>query len=91
VLHCCSVDLVVLKVRLSPGSDRIADHSAASGLCQLRTRVLQKRSCGLGRSGWMAQTHCVSQTRADLATGGEASWCSMSTSSACAAESEKNH
>jgi hypothetical protein len=28
VLHCCSVDLVVLKVRLSPGGDRIADHSA---------------------------------------------------------------
>ena len=37
VLHCCSVDLVVLKVRLSPGSDRIADVSADSGLCQFRT------------------------------------------------------
>ena len=33
VLHCCSVDLVVLKVRLSPGRDRIADDSAESGLC----------------------------------------------------------
>jgi len=31
VLHCCSVDLVVRKVRLSPGSDRIADHSADPG------------------------------------------------------------
>jgi len=37
----------------------------------------------------MAQTHCVSQTRTDLATGGEASWCTMLTSSACAGESEK--
>ena len=40
VLHCCSVDLVVLKVRLSPGSDRIADVSADSGLCQQRTSPL---------------------------------------------------
>jgi hypothetical protein len=47
------------------------------------------RSCGLGRSGLMAQNHCVSQTRTDLVTGGEASWCTMSTSSACAGESEK--
>ena len=31
VLHRCSVDLVVRKVRLSPGSDRIADHSADPG------------------------------------------------------------
>jgi hypothetical protein len=36
VLHCCSVDLVVLKVRLLPGSDRVADDSADSGLCQKR-------------------------------------------------------
>ena len=32
-LHCCSV----ADVRLSPASDRIAAHSADSGLCQLRT------------------------------------------------------
>ena len=31
VLHYCTVDLVVLKVRLSPGSDRIADDSADPG------------------------------------------------------------
>jgi hypothetical protein len=31
VLHCCNVDLVVLGVRLSPGSDRIADHSGDPG------------------------------------------------------------
>jgi hypothetical protein len=37
----------------------------------------------------MAQNHGVSQTRSDLATGGEASWCTMSTSSGCARESEK--
>jgi hypothetical protein len=37
----------------------------------------------------MAQNHCVSQTRSDLATGGEASWCTMSTSSKYAQESEK--
>jgi hypothetical protein len=37
----------------------------------------------------MAQNHCVSQTRTDPATGGEASWCTMLTSSACAGESEK--
>jgi hypothetical protein len=36
VLHCCSVDLVVLKVRLSPGSDRIADHSADPGCAKSR-------------------------------------------------------
>jgi len=28
VLHCCSVDLVVLKVRLSPGSDGMAEDPA---------------------------------------------------------------
>jgi hypothetical protein len=33
VLHCCSVDLVVLKVRLHPDIDQIADDSADSGLC----------------------------------------------------------
>ena len=32
-LHCCSV----ADVRLSPASDRIAAHSADSGLCQLPT------------------------------------------------------
>ena len=36
-LHCCSVDPGLLKVRLSPGSDRIADDAADSGLCQLPT------------------------------------------------------
>jgi hypothetical protein len=33
VLHCCSVDPGLLKVGLSPASDRIADDSADSGLC----------------------------------------------------------
>src|SRR6516162_10861263 len=36
-LHCCSVDPGLLKVRLSPGSDRIADDAADSGLCHRRT------------------------------------------------------
>ena len=37
MLHCRSVGLGSLKVGLSPGSDRIADDSADSGLCQLPT------------------------------------------------------
>jgi hypothetical protein len=31
VLHCCSVDVGLLKVRLAPGSDRTADDSADPG------------------------------------------------------------
>jgi hypothetical protein len=39
VLHCCSVDLVVRKVRLSPGSDRIADDPADPGCAKEPTSV----------------------------------------------------
>ena len=39
-LHCCSV----ADVRLSPASDRIAAHSADSGLCQYRPK------CGAAKS-----------------------------------------
>ena len=38
VLHCWSVDLVVRKVRLSPGSDRIADHSVDPDCAKSRRR-----------------------------------------------------
>jgi hypothetical protein len=43
MLHCCSVDLVVLKVRLSPGSDRIADHSAGPGCANAQSRCAPAR------------------------------------------------
>jgi hypothetical protein len=43
----CSVDPGLRKVRLSPGSDRIADDSADSGLCHIRTsRLTQYRRQG---------------------------------------------
>jgi hypothetical protein len=50
VLHCCSVDLVVLKVRLSPGSDRIADHSADPDCanCGLKSEEPYSRSPSRG-------------------------------------------
>jgi hypothetical protein len=35
-LHCCSVDPGLLKVRLPPGSDGMADDPRRSGLCHKR-------------------------------------------------------
>src|SRR5580700_11975062 len=59
VLHCCSVDLVVLKVRLSPGSDRIADHSADPGCANKRpsrsiTKLPRSSTCARLGSGSLA-------------------------------------
>jgi hypothetical protein len=44
VLHCCSVDVGLLKVRLAPGSDRTTDDSADPGCAKSGTPPLAREN-----------------------------------------------
>jgi hypothetical protein len=59
VLHCCSFDAGLLKVRLVPGSDRTADGAADPGCAKYGHTKVETRT---------APTACFTITRAKAST-----------------------